>query len=422
MRTDFSDGQLQDLDFQVSNQALRDCVHCGFCLATCPTYLMTGDERSSPRGRIYLIKEMLEKGNQPSTETVHHLDTCLSCLSCMTTCPSNVNYQHLIDHARVEIEFRVRRRLGDRLLRRLLSFILPYPNRFRVAARMGRLARPLRSILPGRLRQMTRLLGDRQSSRQPPQKLPETGRTMGLMPGCVQQILAPSIDAATIRILERLGINVIVSHAAGCCGGLDHHMGRAAAAERHMTRHIGAWRLAAGNKDIEAVVATASGCGSMLKDYGFLLRDSDLAADAAALSARARDVSEVIQDLGYQGSAPNAGLRVAYHGACSLEHGQGIRDAPRELLRQAGFRIVEIPDNHLCCGSAGSYNILHPELANELLQNKLRNIESVAPDVIVTGNIGCLTQLRVGTNIPVLHIVELLDWAAGGPCPAGLQD
>lgn len=245
---------------------------------------------------------------------------------------------------------------------------------------------------------------------------------MGLMPGCVQQVLAPGIDEATIRILERLGVNVIVAHAAGCCGGLDHHMGRAAAAERHMTRHIGAWKLAARDKDIEAVVATASGCGSMLKDYGFLLRDGELAEDAAALSASARDVSEVIQDLGYQGSAPKAGLRVAYHGACSLEHGQGIRDAPRELLRQAGFQIVEIPDGHLCCGSAGSYNILHPELANELLQNKLRNVESVAPDVIVTGNIGCLTQLRVGTNIPVLHIVELLDWAAGGPCPEGLQD
>lgn len=417
MRTAFSEEQLADPDFRASNQALRDCVHCGFCLATCPTYLLTSDERASPRGRIYLIKGLLETGDSPSRETLHSLDTCLSCLSCMTTCPSNVNYRHLIDHARQVIEFRVRRPLGERLMRALLSQVMPWPGRLRIAAAMGRLVRPVSFLLPHRLRHMVNLLKGTANSSQPSVPLTiEATRTMGLIPGCVQQVMAPEIDQAATRILSRLGVRVVIPEGAGCCGALDHHMGRLRPAGKHMDRHVRAWA----STPVESVLATASGCGSMVKDFGFLLRESDVAQDAAALSAKTQDISEVLQDLGYQGKSPRPGLRVAYHGACSLEHGQGVRDAPRQLLAAAGFQVVEIPDGHLCCGSAGSHNVLHPHEADQMLANKTANIDQVTPDVIATGNIGCLMQLRSGTEVPVVHTIELLDWAAGGPRPAGL--
>lgn len=418
MRTDFSEKQLSKPDFALSNKALRDCVHCGFCLATCPTYLMSGDERSSPRGRIYLIKELLETGQQPSNETLHHLDTCLSCLGCMTTCPSNVNYRHLIDHARSELEFRVRRPLGDRLLRRLLSLILPYPRRFRLAVTLGLIAAPLRPMFPRRLAQMLRLLRRPQGTSDTRRDaMPEITRTMGLIPGCVQQVLAPEIDAATVRVLERLGVDVSVQQDAGCCGALDHHMGRSGTAAQHMRRHVTAWSAA----ETDQILATASGCGSMLKDFGAILANTDLAEAAANVSSRAADITEVLVELGYQGEAPEQSLRIAYHGACSLEHGQGVRDAPRGLLKAAGFQVMEVPDGHLCCGSAGSYNVLNPVEADRLLANKATNIATVAPDIIATGNIGCLMQLRSGTVIPVVHTIELLDWAAGGPRPAALN-
>jgi glycolate oxidase iron-sulfur subunit len=423
MQTNFTLAQLADPDLEVAEKILRTCVHCGFCLATCPTYVLLGDELDSPRGRIYLIKDMLENDRPASAKVALHIDRCLSCLSCMTTCPSGVHYMHLVDQARVRIEETWQRPVFDRLVRRMLAAILPYPGRFRLALIAASLAKPFAALLPGRLGAMLDLAKAPMppAAVDAPQVFPAQGARrmrVALLSGCAQQVLAPEINEATVRLLTRLGCEVVVARNAGCCGALVHHMGEEAPALMQAKANIDAW-LAAG--DLDAIVVNASGCGTMLKDYGHLLRTEPAWAEKAAkVSALAKDVSEVVTTLGFP-AGELKGLRVVYHSACSLQHGQKIRTEPKALLTQAGFTVVEPAEGHLCCGSAGTYNILQPDLADALGKRKAGNLEATKAEVIAAGNIGCLTQIQQHSQMPAVHTVELLDWATGGPKPAGLR-
>jgi glycolate oxidase iron-sulfur subunit len=427
MLTNFTLAQLADPATAESEKILRSCVHCGFCTATCPTYALLGDELDSPRGRIYLIKNMLEGGNPPDERTVRHVDRCLSCLSCMTTCPSSVNYMHLVDHARAHVEKTYRRPLADQLLRRMLGAVLPRPALLRVALVAARLARPLAPLMPARLRAMLELAPARLEGPSPldrPQVFPAEGGTrmrVALLAGCAQRVLEPRINEATIRLLTRLGCEVAIAPGAGCCGALTHHLGQEDAAHAAAARNIRAWTALWGGRGPDAVVVNASGCGTTVKDYGFMFRgDRDLAAAAARIAALAKDVTEVVAQLGLGAAVAPEKLSVTYHSACSLQHGQKITSLPKELLARAGFAVKDVPEGHLCCGSAGTYNLLQPEIAGQLKARKLANIARTAPDAIAAGNIGCMTQLASGTATPVLHTVELLDWATGGPRPEGL--
>ena len=425
MRTDFTLAQLADPDTRVAETILRSCVHCGFCTATCPTYVLLGDELDSPRGRIYLIKDMLEQDRTPSPEVVKHIDRCLSCLGCMTTCPSGVNYMHLVDHGRRYIAERFVRKLPERLLRRLIATVLPRPGLFRLALLGAALARPLRRLLPGRLRTLLDLAPGAvhgPSSGERPQIFPAEGRRVkrvALLAGCVQPVLAPEINAATIRLLTRHGCEVVQVAGAGCCGALTHHLGADAAS--YVRANIDAFLAEAGRGGLDAIVSNAAGCGTMLKDYGFQLReDAGYAEKAGRVAALARDVTELVEELGLKPPVAHPAPRVAYHSACSLQHGQRIHALPKALLERAGFPVVEVPEAHLCCGSAGSYNLLQPALAGALLARKLGNIAATHPAVIAAGNIGCMTQLASGTEVPVVHTAQLLDWATGGPRPEQL--
>jgi glycolate oxidase iron-sulfur subunit len=426
MQTTFSLAQLADPDVRESEKILRACVHCGFCTATCPTYLLLGDELDSPRGRIYLIKDMLENAKPASPRVVTHIDRCLSCLSCMTTCPSGVHYMHLVDHARRYIEQTYTRPFSDRLLRRMLALVLPRPGLFRLALRGAGLARAVRRLMPGRLAGMLALAPVRLPSASPvdrPQAFPAEGARrarVALLAGCAQQVLAPEINEATIRLLRRHGVEVVIAEGAGCCGALVHHMGQEAQALASAKANIDAWERTRADGGLDAVIINASGCGTMVKDYGFMLReDPAYAAKAARIAALAKDVTEFLHELGLKAPVPGRDLVVAYHSACSMQHGQRITAQPKDLLRAAGFAVKDIPEGHICCGSAGTYNLLQPELATRLRARKLANIARVRPDVVATGNIGCMVQLADGT-VPVVHTAELLDWATGGPVPRAL--
>ncbi len=428
MQTHFTLAQLADPDIAEANGILRACVHCGFCTATCPTYVLLGDELDSPRGRIYLIKDMLENDRPASEKVVKHIDRCLSCLSCMTTCPSGVHYMHLVDHARKHIEATYRRPLADRLMRGLLAFVLPRPGRFRLALAGAALARPLGALLPGSFGAMLGLAPGRVPKASPvdrPQAFPAEGprrARVALMTGCAQPVLAPQINEATVRLLTRHGVEVVVAKGAGCCGALVHHMGKQAPALAAAKANIAAWSDELEGQGLDAVVINASGCGTMVKDYGFMLRQDPVWADKAArISALTEDVSEFMTRHGLRPPVLETGLTVAYHSACSMQHGQKITRAPKDLLTVAGFRVRDVPEGHLCCGSAGTYNILQPAIATRLRDRKVANIESLEPDVIATGNIGCMTQIATGTEIPMVHSVELLDWATGGPLPKALE-
>jgi len=432
MQTRFSLAQLADAATRESERILRACVHCGFCTATCPTYVLLGDERDSPRGRIYLMKEMLEKGGAPDPATVTHIDRCLSCLSCMTTCPSGVHYMHLVDHGRAHIEAHHRRPVADRAIRSLLAWILPRPRLFRWALRGAALGRAFRFALPSRGTTAARLramLDMAPRSLPPPEPLaagsvfPAQGRRhhrVALLAGCVQQSLAPQINRATIGLLTRLGCEVVVPQGLGCCGALVHHLGREDATLDTARANLKAVLAADAGGRFDALVVNASGCGTMMKDYGFLLReDPKLSAAAADLSARVMDISEWCARIELPPSTAGNGLTVAYHAACSLQHGQKVAAPPRDLLRAAGFAVREIPEGHLCCGSAGTYNLLQPELAAQLRDRKAAHVNALGADVLAAGNIGCLTQLAPALDLPAVHLVELLDWAHGGPPPAG---
>jgi glycolate oxidase iron-sulfur subunit len=429
VRTDFTPAQLLDPDTQQSEKILRACVHCGFCTATCPTYVLLGDELDSPRGRIYLIKNMLEAGGKVPEETVTHVDRCLSCLACMTTCPSGVNYMHLVDHGRRHIEEHYRRPLVERLLRRVLGAVLTRPERFRAALKAASLARPFAALLPERLRAMLDLAPKRLPAASPvdrPQVFPAIGENrmrVALLPGCAQQVLMPQINEATIRLLTRHGCEVVVSQGSGCCGALVHHLGREAPALAFAKANIDAWEREIATGGLDAIVVNASGCGTTVKDYGFMLReDAAYAEKAARISGLARDVSEVAATLGVERRTEEGqGLRVAYHSACSLQHGQKLHREPKALLVAAGFDAVDVPEAHLCCGSAGTYNLLQPELADALRDRKLGNIALTGAAVVAAGNVGCIAQLAGQASVPVVHTVELLDWASGGPMPPGLN-
>jgi glycolate oxidase iron-sulfur subunit len=430
MQTSFSPAQLADPEIAVANNILRSCVHCGMCTATCPTFVTLGDELDSPRGRIYLIKDMLENDRPAVAEEVLHIDRCLSCLSCMTTCPSGVDYMHLVDHARVHIEKTYQRPLTDRLLRNALAQILPYPKRMRAALRLARLGKPLGFLLAGdsmlakRLRAMLNLAPVRMA---PAQSLggtthPAIGARKGrvaLLAGCAQQAIGPSINDATISLLTRLGIDVVVPKAAGCCGALVHHMGRHDEALDAARQNVAAWMAEINGEGLDAVIVNTSGCGTVLKDYGFLLRNDPAGPDGARISALSQDISEYLLKI-YEPTRAAPELTVAYHAACSLQHGQKITAAPKTLLRKAGFTIVEPKDPHLCCGSAGTYNIMQPDIAATLRRRKLDTLKAKKPDLIAAGNIGCLTQLA-GDGIPTVHMVELLDWMAGGKKPESIK-
>jgi len=427
MQTSFTLAQLTDADTAAAEKILRACVHCGFCTATCPTYVLLGDELDSPRGRIYLIKDMLEKAKPATAKVVKHIDRCLSCLACMTTCPSGVHYMHLVDHARRHIEETYRRPIFERLVRMLLAVVLPRPALFRLSLVGAGLARPLARLLPARLRAMLALAPRRlppPSSVDRPQVFPAVGarrRRVALLSGCAQPVLKPEINEATIRLLTRHGVEVVVAAGAGCCGALTHHMGKAAPAHAAARANIAAWTRELDGAGLDAVVINASGCGTTVKDYGYMFRaELEWAAKAARIAAITKDITEFMAELGLAAPAVETGLTVAYHSACSMQHGQRLTAPPKALLAAAGFVVRDVPEGHLCCGSAGTYNLLQPELATALRDRKLRNIESLRPQAIATGNIGCMTQLEGATAIPVVHTVELLDWATGGPRPAGL--
>jgi glycolate oxidase iron-sulfur subunit len=427
MQTSFTAEQLKDPGNRSSEKVLRSCVHCGFCTATCPTYVLLGDELDSPRGRIYLMKQMLESGKPPSAETVKHIDRCLSCLSCMTTCPSGVHYMHLVDHGRAYIEEHYRRPWPDRLNRWILQRTIPYPRLFRLSLLGAALARPFARFLPAKLRTMLDLAPGAiaaRSSVDRPQVFAAHGERrarVALLTGCAQQVLAPQINEATVRLLTRLGVEVVVPKGMGCCGALTHHMGKEHSALAFARTNIDAWTRELDGDGLDAVVINASGCGTTVKDYGFMLReDRAYAEKAARISSLARDVTEVLGELGLPPAATDTDLVVAYHSACSMQHGQKITTLPKQLLAQAGFTVKDVPEGHLCCGSAGTYNLLQPEIAAQLRDRKVANIESTRPQAIASGNIGCITQIATGTAIPVVHTVELLDWATGGPRPSAL--
>jgi glycolate oxidase iron-sulfur subunit len=427
MQTNFTLAQLTDPDTSEANKILRACVHCGFCTATCPTFVLLGDELDSPRGRIYLIKDMLENQSPATARVVKHVDRCLSCLSCMTTCPSGVHYMHLVDHARAHIQQTYQRPFLDRALRRVLALLIPRPALFRFALVGASLARPFAALFPKALRPMLALAPARMKSPSRvdrPQVFKAEGarrKRVALLAGCAQQVLEPSINEATVRLLTRHGCEVVVARGAGCCGSLTHHLGMTDRSHAQARANIAAWTRAIEGAGLDAIVINASGCGTTVKDYGFMFRaDPEWADKAARVSALTRDVSEFMAELGLQAPVTPTGQTVAYHSACSMQHGQGIREEPRALLERAGFKVKDVPEGHLCCGSAGTYNMLQPELAAQLRDRKVGNIESVKPDLIATGNIGCITQIATGTGIPVVHTVELLDWATGGPKPSRL--
>ncbi len=426
MQTRFTEAQRADPEIASAEGILRGCVHCGFCSATCPTYALLGDELDSPRGRIYLIKGMLETGETPSAKVVGHIDRCLSCLACMTTCPSGVHYMHLVDLARKRIAETFRRPLADRLVRRLLLAAMPSPARFRWAIRLGRLARPFARAMPGPLGRMARLLPSAAAGRPLPDGsvYPAQGERryrVALLAGCVQQVLGEAINASTIRLLTRFGCEVVVARGAGCCGAIAHHMGKEAPALDAARRNLHAWQSELAGEGLDAVVSNTSGCGVMLKDYGHLFRDDDaLSATAAAIAERACDISELLQRIGLGTASPPAPLSVAYHSACALQHGQKIQAGPVALLEQAGFTVLQPREAHLCCGSAGTYNILQPALAESLRDRKIGHLEALGADAIAAGNIGCMIQLAGATKTPVVHTVELLDWSHGGPKPPAL--
>jgi len=395
MQTELADFIRDTPEGREADAILRKCVHCGFCTATCPTYQVLGDELDGPRGRIYLVKQVLE-GARPTARTRLHLDRCLTCRACETTCPSGVQYGRLADIGRGIVEARVPRGLWDRLHREALSFALPLTRIFAALLALGRAARFVTPAAAPGVR-----------------PAPRHARRMLLLAGCVQPALAPRINAAAARVLDRLGISLVEAPGAGCCGALRYHLNDQAAGLDDMRRVIDAWWPAIERGEVEAIVMTASGCGATVREYGHLLaRDPVYRDKAARVSALTRDLSEVIPP---DALPARAGLaRVACHSPCSLQHGQQVRGTVEALLARAGFELTAVPDPHLCCGSAGTYAILQPALSRELRRRKVEALQSGAPVGIVTANIGCLVHLQGEAGVPVCHWVELLDEALQG--------
>ena len=429
METNFTAEQLKDSANAHSEKILRTCVHCGMCTTTCPTYKILGDELDSPRGRIYLIKDMLENDKPATKEVVKHIDRCLSCLSCMTTCPSGVHYMHLVDHARAYIEKTYDRPWHQKIIRGILAFVLPYPQRFKAAVALSKLGKPFKPLfdafpLTKPLGAMLNLAPATLSKATPIDvESPEKPKArVALMQGCAQRVLDPEINAATTRLLRRLGIEVITLSEEGCCGALVHHMGKEKASHAQAANNIDAWYGEYEKNGLDAIIITASGCGTTVKDYGHMFREDEAYKEkAATIAGLAKDITEFLDGFGFAPTLAVPDLTIAYHSACSMQHGQKITMAPKNLLKKAGFTVKDVPEGHICCGSAGVYNILQPDIANELRARKVSNIEKVKPDLIATGNLGCMTQIGKGTGLPIVHTVQMLDWATGGPKPAALS-
>lgn len=427
MKTNFTADQLKDPSIERANEILRACVHCGFCTATCPTYQVLGDELDSPRGRIYLIKDMLESGRPADEKTVKHVDRCLSCLACMSTCPSGVHYMHLVDQARAYIEKTYKRPFMDRSLRWMLSQILPHPTRFRLALLGAKIGRPFAFLMPdARLKAMLEMAPKKippVSSNDDAQVFPAIGprkKRVALMTGCAQKALNTDINDATIRLLRRMGCEVVIAKGMGCCGALTHHMGQEIKSHASAAQNIKVWMAEDRGEGLDAIVINTSGCGTTVKDYGHMFRNDPLAQDAARVSDLAMDVSEFLMDLELP-SLQDQNLRVAYHSACSLQHGQQVKTHPKTLLKKVGFEVVEPADPHLCCGSAGTYNLMQPEISAILKERKVATIAAKKPDVVAAGNIGCMMQIGADAGAPIVHTVELLDWATGGPKPPAIS-
>ncbi len=400
---------------QDADEILRRCVHCGFCLATCPTYQLLGDERDSPRGRIYLMKQVLE-GIEPTTATQTHLDRCLTCRNCETTCPSGVQYGALVDIGRKIVDEKVERPLTQRLSRAALRGLLNSPL-FGPALKLGRVLRPM----------LPEVLRNKVPQARPAGALP-SGKSHArqvLMPlGCVQPAMMPSIDAATVRVLDAVGIGARMVAGAGCCGAINFHLDAQDAALDQMRANIDAWLPLLDSGEAEHIVMNASGCGAMVKEYAHHLRhDPDYVVKALRVADKTCDVAEILAPHAAQLKAMLADLpqRAAFHPPCTLQHWQGLRGASERLLADLGFDLQPFSESHLCCGSAGTYNMLQPEIATRLRDRKLANIGKTQPDLIAAGNLGCMTQIGSGTDTPIVHTVELLDWATGGPKPKALE-
>jgi len=431
MQTNFTLDQLSDSKIKVANDILRKCVHCGFCIATCPTYILKGDELDSPRGRIYLIKHMLESNTPPTKKVVTHIDRCLSCLSCMSTCPASVNYMHLIDNTRTYIEDTYKRPIGDFLFRKVLAFILPYPKRFRFSLYCARLVKPLAIFFPKKLYNLIlatpsgRLSPSTVDKPQVFSALGKKRKRVALLSGCAQQILQPTINEATVRLLSRHGCEVVIAEGSKCCGALAHHLGQEKKAIEAAKANIIAWETAGDAQSLDAIVINTSGCGTTIKDYGFLLReDPKWAKRAAKISSMTRDITEIITEIGLKNLTKTKKPNIVYHSACSMQHGQQIHYQPQKLLTDAGFQVSEPNESHICCGSAGTYSFLQPEIAQELQMRKVKHLVATGAPLVATGNIGCIMHIKQEIDktykIPVIHTVELLDWATGGPKPKSL--
>ena len=403
MQTNISDRFRDTQEGQEADRILRSCVHCGFCTATCPTYQLLGDELDGPRGRIYLIKQALE-GDKISARTQQHLDRCLSCLSCETTCPSGVQYGRLVDIGRELVEQEVGRSIFESFKRFLLRKIVPYPARFTPLFKLGQWSRPL---LPNSLKKKVHVPESAGN-------LPRSSRSrkMLLLDGCVQSVITPATNAATARVLDKLGIELVSATGAGCCGAVSQHLSAQEEALTFMRRNVDAWwpQVTAG---AEAILVTASGCGVLVKEYGHLLRnDPKYAGKAERISALTRDISEVLREETLPaGSVRPKYRKIAFHSSCTLQHGQKLDGVVESILKDVGFTLTPVADKHLCCGSAGTYSILQPELSQQLLDNKLKALEAGEPEVIATANIGCQLHLASKAGRPVRHWIELLDEA-----------
>jgi len=433
METHFSKEQLNDKDNKSSEKILRKCVHCGFCNATCPTYQLLGNELDGPRGRIYLIKDMIENKKPANEKIVKHIDRCLSCYSCMTTCPSGVNYMHLIDHGRSHIEKTYKRPFNERIIRDFLSIVLPNPTFFRIIGMLTLLIKPFQYIFPKKIREMINLMPIKFPKKTiPKMKIYKVRKKkpvarIALLTGCVQRVISPQINEATIRLLNRHDIEVVVPKGIGCCGSLNHHLGKSDLAHQTFKKNISIWYDEYLKNGLDAIISNTSGCGTTLKDYGFIFRsDEDFKKKAKKISELTKDITEYLDEnikLNFiKRNNNDKEYNIAYHSACSMQHGQKIHEVPINLIKKTGNQVFDIPDGHLCCGSAGTYNLLQSDIAKKLLKNKISNIEKIKPQFIATGNIGCITQITNGTKIPILHTVEIIDWYTGGLKPKVLRN
>ena len=429
MQSNFSKNQLSDADNASSDKIFKKCVHCGMCNATCPTHQILGDELDGPRGRIYLIKDMLENEKKPTAKVVKHIDRCLSCYSCMTTCPAGVNYMHIIDHGKKYIEKNYERPFFDRAIRKFLSIVLPNTKYFRLVSLLVKLSKPVQFLFPSKIKDMMSLMPPSFPKKTIKQK--EIYKVSGkkivsrvaLLTGCVQKEISPQINEATIRLLNRHGVEVVVPKKIRCCGSLNHHLGKEDDAHQDFRNNINIWYDEHLKGNLDAILSNTSGCGTTMKDYGFIFKDDKIMRKKAKIiSQLTKDVTEYLnENLKLNFKLKDKKYKIAYHSACSMQHGQKVHNQPIELLSKTRNEVMEIPEGHICCGSAGTYNILQSKIAKELLRKKVKNIESLEPDFISTGNIGCITQIANGTKTPILHTIEILDWYTGGPKPKILQ-